>query len=64
MKIYGDTISPFVRMTLVAAHECGLGNKVEQVKENVKPTEECKADGAFFTWQNSGSGNGSSPPDL
>ena len=39
MKIYGDTISPFVRMTLVAAHECGLGNKVEQVKENVKPTE-------------------------
>ncbi len=39
MKIYGDTISPFVRMALVAAHECGLGNKVEQVKEAVKPTE-------------------------
>lgn len=39
MKIYGDTISPFVRMCLVAAHECGLAGRVEQVKEAVKPTE-------------------------
>jgi glutathione S-transferase len=39
MKIYGDTISPFVRMTLVTAHEVGLGAKVEQVREAVKATE-------------------------
>jgi glutathione S-transferase len=39
MKIYGDIISPFVRMALVTAHECGLGNRVEQIRENVKPTE-------------------------
>ena len=39
MKIYGDLISPFVRMTLVAAHEVGLGDKVQQVTEAVKPTE-------------------------
>lgn len=38
MKIYGDTISPFVRMCLVAAHECGLSGKLEHVKEAVKPT--------------------------
>lgn len=39
MKIYGDMISPFVRMTLVTAHEAGLGGKVEHVTEGVKPTE-------------------------
>lgn len=39
MKIYGDTISPFVRMCLVAAHECGLSGKLEHVKEAVKPTQ-------------------------
>lgn len=39
MKIYGDLISPFVRMTLVAAHEVGLGDKVQHVTEAVKPTE-------------------------
>ena len=39
MKIYGDTISPFVRMCLVAAHECGLSSKLEHVKEAVKPTQ-------------------------
>lgn len=39
MKIYGDLISPFVRMTLVTAHEAGLGGKVEHVTEAVKPTE-------------------------
>jgi len=40
VKIYGDTISPFVRMCLVAAHECGLASKLEHVKEAVKPTQE------------------------
>lgn len=39
MKIYGDLISPFVRMTVVAAHEVGLGEKVQHVVEAVKPTE-------------------------
>ena len=40
MKIYGDTISPFVRMCLVAAHECGLASRLEHIKEAVKPTQE------------------------
>ena len=39
MKIYGDLISPFVRMALVAAHEVGLGAKLEHIVEAVKPTE-------------------------
>lgn len=39
MKIYGDTLSPFVRMTLVVAHEVGLGGKVQHIVEAVKPTE-------------------------
>ena len=39
MKIYGDTISPFVRMCLVTAHECGLAGKLEHIKEAVKPTQ-------------------------
>ena len=39
MKIYGDMISPFVRMCIVTAHEVGLGGKVEHVVEAVKPTE-------------------------
>lgn len=39
MKIYGDLISPFVRMCMVTAHEVGLGAKVEQVAEAVRPTE-------------------------
>ena len=39
MKIYGDMISPFVRMTIVTAHEAGLGDKVDHVVEPVKPTE-------------------------
>jgi glutathione S-transferase len=39
MKIYGDVISPFVRMTLVTAHEVGLGGRVEHVKETVTPTQ-------------------------
>lgn len=39
MKIYGDVISPFVRMCLVTAHEAGLQGKFEFVKTNVKPDE-------------------------
>jgi glutathione S-transferase len=39
MKIYGDLISPFVRMTVVTAHEVGLGEKVQHIVEAVKPTE-------------------------
>lgn len=39
MKIFGDTLSPFVRMTLVVAHEVGLGGKAEHIVEAVKPTE-------------------------
>lgn len=39
MKIYGDMISPFVRMTLVTAHEAGLSARVEHIVEPVKPTE-------------------------
>jgi glutathione S-transferase len=35
MKIYGDLISPFVRMTLVTAYECGIAAKIEHVKETV-----------------------------
>jgi len=39
MKIYGDMISPFVRMTIVTAHEAGIGNRVAHIVEAVKPTE-------------------------
>jgi glutathione S-transferase len=39
MKLYGDVISPFVRMCLVTAHEAGIHKRVELVKTNVKPTE-------------------------
>ena len=39
MKIYGDVISPFVRMTLVTAHEVGLEGRFEHVVAAVKPTE-------------------------
>jgi glutathione S-transferase len=39
MKIYGSSISPFVRMTLVTAHECGLEGKVEHVNESADPTK-------------------------
>ena len=40
MKLYGDTLSPFVRATLVVAHETGLAGKLEQIKEAVIPTQE------------------------
>jgi glutathione S-transferase len=39
MKIYGDVISPFVRMCLVTAHEAGLKDKVKLEKAGAKPTE-------------------------
>lgn len=39
MKIYGDVISPFVRMTLVTAHEAGIADRIKHVREAVKPTE-------------------------
>jgi glutathione S-transferase len=39
MKIYGDVISPFVRMTLVTAHEVGLAHRVEHIAERVSATE-------------------------
>lgn len=39
MKLYGDTLSPFVRSTLVVAHEAGLAAKLEHLKEAVNPTQ-------------------------
>lgn len=39
MKIFGDLLSPFVRMSVVTAHEVGLAGKVEHIVESVKPTE-------------------------
>ena len=39
MKIYGDLLSPFVRMTVVTAHEAGLGDKLQHIIEAVKPTD-------------------------
>lgn len=38
MKLHGDLLSPFVRMSLVTAHEVGLGGKVQQVVTRVNPT--------------------------
>ncbi len=39
MKIYGDVLSPFVRMCLVTAYEVGLKDRITVVKTPVKPTE-------------------------
>ena len=39
MKLHGDLLSPFVRMSLVTAIECGLGAKVQQVTAAVKPQD-------------------------
>ena len=39
MKIYGDLISPFVRMTVVTAHEVGLGGKVQHIVESTNPAQ-------------------------
>jgi glutathione S-transferase len=38
MKLHGDLLSPFVRMSLVTAHEVGLAAKVQQVVTRVNPT--------------------------
>jgi glutathione S-transferase len=37
MKVYGDIISPFVRMTMVTAHEVGIGDKVVRETVSVPP---------------------------
>lgn len=39
MKIYGDIISPFVRMSMVCAYEAGLGDKVSLAETKVSPIE-------------------------
>jgi glutathione S-transferase len=39
MKIYGSLISPFTRMTLVTANECGLSGRVEHVNEGADLTK-------------------------
>ncbi len=39
MKIYGDVISPFVRMCLVTAHEADLKDRVQLAATKVSPTE-------------------------
>jgi glutathione S-transferase len=38
MKLYGDLLSPFVRMSLVTAHEVGLAGRIERVVTRVNPT--------------------------
>ena len=38
MRLYGDMLSPFVRMCFVTAHEVGLGDKVIHERESVTPT--------------------------
>jgi glutathione S-transferase len=40
MKIFGDVLSPFVRMTIVTAHETGLMGKVAHAFLRVSPSEE------------------------
>jgi glutathione S-transferase len=39
MIIFGDMISPFVRMAVVTGHEAGLGARIKTIAEPVKPTE-------------------------
>jgi len=39
MKIYGDFLSPFVRIAFVTAHELGLSDRIAHVKELVSPTQ-------------------------
>src|SRR5881394_562885 len=39
MKLYGDLLSPFVRMSFMTALECGLGTRVQLVSTLVKPQE-------------------------
>lgn len=40
MKLYGDLVSPFVRMAMVTVHECNLQDRVQLERELVKPFEE------------------------
>ena len=42
MKIFGDMISPFVRMCHVTVHEVGLGTKITAAAARVVPTEPSK----------------------
>ena len=39
MKLHGDLMSPFVRMCMATAMECGLGMRVQLVSAAVKPHE-------------------------
>jgi glutathione S-transferase len=39
MKLYGDLISPFVRMSMVTAIEAGLSGRVQLLQANAKPQE-------------------------
>jgi len=39
MKLYGDLLSPFVRMSMVTAHEVGLGSRVAHIVENTNPAK-------------------------
>jgi glutathione S-transferase len=39
MKLHGDLISPFVRMSMVTALEAGLGGRVQLVQAGAKPHE-------------------------
>jgi glutathione S-transferase len=39
MKLYGDLLSPFVRMSMVTAKECGLGTRVQLLSATLKPHE-------------------------
>ena len=39
MKLYGTLNSPFVRMAMVTAIECGLGSRLKLVGAGVKPEE-------------------------
>jgi glutathione S-transferase len=40
MKLLGDIVSPFVRMSLVTAHEAGWGNRVALTEARVTPAVE------------------------
>ena len=39
MKLHGDLLSPFVRMSMVTALEAGLGSRVQLLTTTVKPHE-------------------------
>ena len=65
MKIFGDLLSPFVRMAIVTAHETGLAGKFTQDSVRVAPTEANKdALGALAAGARSGAGDRPRPCDL